>query len=134
MGTKSTRMVIAIGKNLFHVKYIRLSYRIRGMVARIQINKIDRDRVSKIKMILFNDLIPVIPIITQEVIKLIARILVYSAIKISANNPLLYSTLNPDTSSDSPSAKSKGVRLVSAKFVINHRTATSGMASKTEVY
>lgn len=134
MGTRSIRMVIAIGRNLFHVRYIRLSYRIRGMVARIQINKIDRDRVSKIKMMLFNDLIPVTPTITQEVIKLIARILVYSAIKISANNPLLYSTLNPDTSSDSPSAKSKGVRLVSAKFVMNHRIATNGMASKTEVY
>jgi hypothetical protein len=39
--------------------------------------------------------------------------------KIRANNPLLYSTLKPDTSSDSPSAKSKGVRLVSAKLVIN---------------
>jgi hypothetical protein len=34
--------------------------------------------------------------------------------------PLLYSVLNPDTNSDSPSAKSKGVRLVSAKLVINH--------------
>lgn len=28
--------------------------------------------------------------------------------------------LNPDTSSDSPSAKSKGVRFVSAKTVVNH--------------
>jgi hypothetical protein len=55
-----------------------------------------------------------------EEIRLIAKILVYSAIKISANIPLLYSTLNPDTSSDSPSAKSKGVRLVSASVVINH--------------
>lgn len=48
------------------------------------------------------------------------RIFIYSAIKISANSPALYSTLNPETSSDSPSAKSKGVRFVSAKFVINH--------------
>ncbi|KAB7497746.1 NADH-ubiquinone oxidoreductase chain 1, partial [Armadillidium nasatum] len=38
-------------------------------------------------------------------------------------NPLaLYSVLNPDTSSDSPSAKSKGVRLVSAKADSNHKT------------
>lgn len=51
--------------------------------------------------------------------KLIARILVYSAIKIRANGPLLYSVLKPDTSSDSPSAKSKGVRLVSASIVTN---------------
>lgn len=52
-------------------------------------------------------------------------ILVYSAIKISANVPLLYSILNPETSSDSPSAKSKGVRLVSARVVVNqHRKRT----------
>jgi hypothetical protein len=54
---------------------------------------------------------------------LIIRILAYSAIKISANIPLLYSTLNPDTSSDSPSAKSKGVRFVSARLVISHINA-----------
>lgn len=54
--------------------------------------------------------------------KLITRILAYSAMKIRANSPLLYSTLKPDTNSDSPSAKSNGVRLVSAKFVINHST------------
>ena len=35
---------------------------------------------------------------------LIARMLVYSAIKIRAKGPLLYSVLNPETSSDSPSA------------------------------
>jgi len=44
----------------------------------------------------------------------------YSAMKIIANNPLLYSMLNPETSSDSPSARSKGVRFVSAKLVIYH--------------
>jgi len=47
---------------------------------------------------------------------LINKILVYSAKKIKANPPLLYSTLNPDTNSDSPSAKSKGVRFVSANL------------------
>lgn len=47
--------------------------------------------------------------------------LVYSAIKIRANIPALNSILNPETSSDSPSAKSKGVRFVSAKLVINQR-------------
>ena len=46
-------------------------------------------------------------------------ILAYSAIKIKANPSLPYSMLNPDTSSDSPSAKSKGVRLVSARQEIN---------------
>jgi hypothetical protein len=36
---------------------------------------------------------------------LIKRILAYSAKKIKANPPLPCSTLNPETSSDSPSAK-----------------------------
>lgn len=54
--------------------------------------------------------------------RLIARMLVYSAIKIRANRPALYSTLKPETSSDSPSARSNGVRLVSARLVMNQRT------------
>ena len=58
--------------------------------------------------------------VKREAVKsLIARILVYSAIKIRAKGPLLYSVLKPETSSDSPSARSKGVRLVSASIVIN---------------
>lgn len=48
------------------------------------------------------------------------KIFVYSAIKIRAKDPLLYSMLNPETSSDSPSARSKGVRFVSASVEINH--------------
>jgi hypothetical protein len=54
---------------------------------------------------------------------LINKILEYSAKKIKAKPPLLYSTLNPETNSDSPSAKSKGVRFVSAKEVQNHTKA-----------
>ena len=50
---------------------------------------------------------------------LIKIILAYSAIKINANITLPYSILNPDTNSDSPSAKSNGVRLVSATQEIN---------------
>ena len=52
----------------------------------------------------------------------------YSAIKIKAKGPALYSVLNPDTSSDSPSAKSKGVRLVSAWMVINQNKANKGIS------
>jgi hypothetical protein len=52
-------------------------------------------------------------------ISLIIIIFAYSAMKIRANDPLLYSVLNPDTSSDSPSAKSNGVRFVSARVVVN---------------
>ena len=55
----------------------------------------------------------------NEKISPIKKILAYSAIKIKANPSLPYSMLNPDTNSDSPSAKSKGVRFVSAKQEIN---------------
>ncbi len=69
---------------------------------------------------------PVLLVNSVAVIRLMAMILVYSAIKIKANKPLLYSTLNPDTSSDSPSAKSNGVRFVSARLVMNHKMAIRG--------
>lgn len=52
--------------------------------------------------------------------------------KIKANIPLLYSTLNPETSSDSPSAKSNGVRFVSAKLVINHMIARGRIINDTQ--
>lgn len=69
---------------------------------------------------------------------LMARILVYSAIKIRANGPLLYSVLNPETSSDSPSAWSNGVRFVSASIVtsqiknIGNKITRSGVEIKKE--
>lgn len=56
----------------------------------------------------------------------ITTILAYSAMKIIAKDPLLYSVLNPDTNSDSPSAKSNGVRLVSARVVMNHTKKVIG--------
>ena len=46
--------------------------------------------------------------------KLINKILEYWDKKIKTNPPLLYSTLNPETNSDSPSEKSNGVRFNSA--------------------
>lgn len=46
--------------------------------------------------------------------------LAYSAKKNMAKGPAAYSTLKPDTNSDSPSVKSNGARLVSAKVEINH--------------
>lgn len=75
---------------------------------------------------LLNSIVVELPNIIDAVIILMARILVYSAIKISAKTPLLYSTLNPDTSSDSPSAKSNGVRFVSARLVMNHIMVIKG--------
>lgn len=49
-----------------------------------------------------------------------SKIMAYSLRKIKINPVAPYSTLNPETSSDSPSEKSNGVRLVSAKSITNH--------------
>lgn len=40
--------------------------------------------------------------------------------KNSANGPAAYSTLKPETNSDSPSVRSNGARLVSARVEIYH--------------
>lgn len=48
----------------------------------------------------------------------INKILAYSARNKRTNPPPPYSILNPETSSDSPSAKSKGARLVSAMILL----------------
>lgn len=50
----------------------------------------------------------------------IIMIFMYSAMKKRANGPAAYSVLNPETSSDSPSVRSKGARLVSANVEVNH--------------
>ena len=107
------------GRKTFQVRDIRRSYRIRGRVARIQINQNEiievANKVSGVKVIKFRAGLN--RIIEEN--RLRKRMLVYSAIKIKAKFPDLYSVLNPDTSSLSPSAKSKGARFVSARHVIN---------------
>jgi hypothetical protein len=117
-GKMIIKYISLTGRNLFHVRYIKLSYRIRGRVARIHTNKVAIIVVFTIR----NASVKIMecPENRTDVNRLIIKILAYSAIKIKANIAPPYSTLNPDTSSDSPSAKSNGVRFVSAKLVINH--------------
>ena len=59
----------------------------------------------------------------------IRRILAYSARKKRAKGPPAYSTLKPETSSDSPSVRSKGTRLVSASVEMYH-IAAMGQAGR----
>lgn len=59
----------------------------------------------------------------------ISRMLAYSARKKRAKGPPAYSTLKPETSSDSPSVKSNGARLVSARVEIYH-IAAKGQAGR----
>lgn len=63
----------------------------------------------------------------------IIMILVYSAIKNKAKGPAAYSTLNPETSSDSPSVRSKGARFVSARVEINHIIAKGHVGSRSQI-
>lgn len=49
--------------------------------------------------------------------------LAYSAKKKRAKGPPAYSTLKPETSSDSPSVRSKGARFVSARVDTYHMAA-----------
>ncbi|ONI39223.1 hypothetical protein AN396_08945 [Candidatus Epulonipiscium fishelsonii] len=60
--------------------------------------------------------------------------LAYSARKNSANGPAAYSTLKPDTSSDSPSVRSKGARLVSARVEMNHIQARGQAENSSQVF
>ena len=84
------------------------------MRTQIQIITSNEIKIYKYKLLVLND-----KNITLKII-LIKIILAYSAIKIRANPTLPYSILNPETNSDSPSAKSNGVRFVSATHEINH--------------
>ena len=60
------------------------------------------------------------------------KIIEYSAIKIKVNPRPPYSILKPDTSSDSPSEKSKGVRLVSATHERSQKKNKIGETKNTK--
>lgn len=63
----------------------------------------------------------------------IIRMLVYSARNSRANGPAENSTLNPETSSDSPSVRSNGDRLVSANVDVNHIMARGHVENSSQV-
>jgi hypothetical protein len=65
--------------------------------------------------------------------RLITKMLAYSAKKISANPAAPYSILKPETNSDSPSAKSKGARLVSAIQVANHISERGSIRNASQI-
>ena len=95
-----------MGRNLFHIKYINWSYRIRGNVARVHINMY----VISIILLLSISGLFIIPMVVlpRNIIlirALISKMLVYSAKNSSVNSVAEYSTLNPETNSDSLSVK-----------------------------
>lgn len=79
-------------------------------------------------------MLPFPHIVTKIISPLIKIILAYSAINKIANPPEEYSILNPDTNSDSPSAKSKGDRFVSASLLINQLIQIGNIINKNQIY
>lgn len=63
----------------------------------------------------------------------ISRMLAYSAKKNRTKGPPAYSTLKPDTSSDSPSVRSKGARLVSASVEMYHMAAKGQAGQSSQI-
>lgn len=63
----------------------------------------------------------------------ISRMFAYSARKNKAKGPPAYSTLKPDTSSDSPSVRSNGARLVSARVEIYHIAAKGHAGASNQI-
>lgn len=112
------------GRRLFQAISINMSYRNRGRVAR---NHTQMMHIIKV-IIVYLIIVPLTP--KNHAVNAERTIIIpYSAIKITANRPPPYSILKPDTSSDSPSEKSKGVRLVSATQDTSH-TPNSGINRK----
>ena len=123
-----------MGKNPFHVRAISKSYRNRGYLPRTQINKKAKNNTFNINLkSLSNKNIDLPPKKSKAENNLITRMLAYSAKKIKANPAAPYSILNPETNSDSPSAKSKGARLVSATQVTNHIKETGNIIKANQI-
>lgn len=100
------------GVRIFQEVIINMSYRTRGREGRTHTIRVEIT-------IIFASIAPP-PRNINEVKNLRNIIIPYSLIKIRANPPPPYSMLNPDTISDSPSAKSKGVRFDSARHRRTH--------------
>ena len=94
--------MIAAGNITNQHSIIIISKRWRGKLARTNTKK-------KTKNIIFNSETKKRSLRINELIKII----IFSPKKIKENSIAPYSTLNPETSSDSHSDKSKGVRLSS---------------------
>lgn len=120
------------GKKFFQIRCMSWSYRNRGYDARTQRNSTERRAALVMRLTAVSSgkrgrwEAPKKRVAESVFIR---RMLAYSARKKRANGPPAYSTLNPETSSDSPSVRSKGARLVSARVEIYH-IAARGQAGR----
>ena len=114
------------GSSISQHNFISKSYRYRGNVPRIHTNRYPNIVVLKAINKLQTACFDTIALINnRDVRSLIKSILLYSAKARSAKPDPPNSTINPATSSDSPSTKSKGVRFVSARQEVTHNIITS---------
>lgn len=121
------------GRKFFQMRCISWSYRNRGYDARTQRNS--RESIAAFIIILMEVSSGKAGMCDAPINRIadsvfMRRILAYSARKNRAKGPPAYSTLKPETSSDSPSVKSKGARLVSASVEMYHMVA-KGQAGRS---
>lgn len=118
------------GRKFFQIRCMSWSYRNRGYEARTHRKTIESRVVLNIRLVAVNSgRVGMWEAPRNSVAErvFIRRMLAYSARKNRAKGPPAYSTLNPETSSDSPSVRSKGARFVSARVEMYH-IAASGQA------
>lgn len=128
MGSARCQMIRARvrGRKFFQMRCMSWSYRKRGYEARTHRKIMERMAAFVIRLAVVSsgsEGMCVAPRNRTAVSVFINRMFAYSARKNKAKGPPAYSTLNPETSSDSPSVRSKGARLVSARVEINHMAA-----------
>lgn len=114
------------GRKFFQIRCISWSYRKRGYEARTQRNTRDSRAALVIRFVVVSSGRVgrwEAPKKREAERVFIKRMLAYSARKKRAKGPPAYSTLKPETSSDSPSVRSKGARFVSARVEIYHIAA-----------
>lgn len=120
------------GRKFFQIRCMSWSYRNRGYEARTHKNTMDRRAALNIRL---TEVSSGTAGMCRAPRKRVAesvfmrRMLAYSARKNRAKGPPAYSTLKPETNSDSPSVRSKGARFVSARVEIYH-IAARGQAGK----
>lgn len=115
------------GRKFFHRRCISWSYRNRGYEARIHRKPADSRSVFVARMIgnSSGEGPRALGFRNKMAVSVFINImLAYSAKKNRANGPAAYSTLKPETSSDSPSVRSKGARFVSARVETYHIIAS----------
>ena len=114
------------GRKFFQIRCMSWSYRNRGYEARTHRNTIERRAALVIRFIAVSSgNVGMWEAPRKRVAESVfmSKMLAYSARKNRAKGPPAYSTLKPETSSDSPSVRSKGARLVSARVEIYHMAA-----------